>query len=113
MRGDTLCSQSKDLDRWNDDERQKHKSQKQAVLKMEFKKFRNNFIQLPCRIIRTGRKIVYRILSWNPWLAVFFRGFRGLRYSPGGCGDGLLQEFSAIRVYRHVLLLLDSLRMRL
>ena len=30
-----------------------------------------------------GRKIVYRILSWNPWLAAFFRGFRGLRYSPG------------------------------
>ena len=37
--------------------RQNYKSQKQAVLKMEFKKFRNNFIQLPCRIIRTGRNL--------------------------------------------------------
>jgi len=27
--------------------RQKHKSQKQSVLKMEFKRFRNNSIQLP------------------------------------------------------------------
>ena len=63
--------------------KQKYKSQKQAVLKMEFKKFRNAIIALPCQIIKTGRKIVYRILSWNPWLAVFFRGFRGLRYSPG------------------------------
>jgi len=63
--------------------KQRHKSQKQTVLKMEFKKFRNAFIQLPCQIIKTGRKIVYRILSWNQWLCVFFRGFWALRYSPG------------------------------
>jgi len=63
--------------------KQKHKAEKQMVLKMEFKKFRNSFIQLPCQIIRAGRKIVYRILSWNQWLGVFFRGFWGLRYSPG------------------------------
>jgi len=61
----------------------KHKGQKQAVLKMEFKRFRNGFIQLPCQIIRTGRKIVYRVLSWNRWVAVFFRGFWALRYSYG------------------------------
>jgi len=63
--------------------KQKYKSEKQTVLKMEFKKFRNAFIQLPCQIIRTGRKIVYRLLSWNQWLGVFFRGFWALRYSPG------------------------------
>ena len=63
--------------------KQRHKAQKQTVLKMEFKKFRNSFIQLPCQIIRTGRKIVYRLLSWNQWLDVFFRGFCRLRYSPG------------------------------
>ena len=60
--------------------KEKHKRQKQAVLKMEFKKFRNSFIQLPCQIIKTGRKIVYRLLSWNCWLVVFFRGLRMLRY---------------------------------
>jgi hypothetical protein len=63
--------------------KQKHKAQKQAVLKMEFKKFRNAFIQLPCQIVRTGRKIVYRLLSWNSWFCVFFRGFWALRYSYG------------------------------
>jgi hypothetical protein len=63
--------------------KQKHKADKQMALKMEFKKFRNAFIQLPCQIIKTGRKIVYRILSWNRWLGVFFREFWGLRYSPG------------------------------
>jgi len=60
--------------------REKYKSEKQAVLKMEFKKFRNAFIQLPCQIIKTGRKIVYRLLSWNRWLVVFFRGLKMLRY---------------------------------
>ena len=59
---------------------QKYKSEKQAVLKMEFKKFRNAFIQLPCQIIRPARKIVFRLLSWNRWLAVFFRGLRMLRF---------------------------------
>ena len=63
--------------------KQKHKRQKQSVLKMEFKRFRNAFIQLPCQIVRTGRKIVYRLLSWNGWLRVFFRGFWALRYSYG------------------------------
>jgi len=58
----------------------KYKSEKQAVLKMEFKKFRNAFIQFPCQIIKTGRKIVYRLLSWNRWLVVFFRGLKLLRY---------------------------------
>jgi hypothetical protein len=58
----------------------KYQSQKQAVLKMEFKRFRHAFIQVPCQIIKTGRKIVYRLLSWNRWLAVFFRGLKTLRY---------------------------------
>ena len=60
--------------------KEKYKSEKQAVLKMEFKKFRNAIIALPCQIIKTGRKIVYRLLSWNRWLVVFFRGLRLLRY---------------------------------
>jgi hypothetical protein len=60
--------------------RENYKAEKQAVLKMEFKRFRNSFIQLPCQIIKTGRKIVYRLLSWNRWLVVFFRGLRLLRY---------------------------------
>jgi len=60
--------------------KEKHKHQKQTVLKMEFKKFRNAFIQLPCQIIKTGRRIVYRLPSWNRWLVVFFRGLKMLRY---------------------------------
>lgn len=58
----------------------KYKSEKQAVLKMEFKRFRNAFIQVPCQVIKTGRKIVYRLLSWNSWLTVLFRELKMLRY---------------------------------
>ena len=66
--------------RWS----RKHQAEKQTVLRMEFKKFRHAFITLPCQIVRAGRRIVYRLLSWNPWLRVFFRGVQALR-SPLRC----------------------------
>ena len=50
-----------------------------TVLTMEFKTFVNAFMQLPCQIIRTGRKLVYRLLSWNPWQHIFFRVLDVLR----------------------------------
>jgi hypothetical protein len=46
---------------------------------MEFKTFINAFVRLPCQIVRTGGRLVYRILSWNPWQRVFFRTFAQLR----------------------------------
>jgi len=52
----------------------KYKSEKSAVLRMEFKKFLNAFMLMPCQILRTARRIVYRLLSWNPWQHVFLRG---------------------------------------
>jgi hypothetical protein len=52
---------------------QRHRTEKRTVLTMEFKTFVNAFMLLPCQIIRTGRTLVYRLLSWNPWQAVFFR----------------------------------------
>ena len=47
--------------------------EKQSVRRMEFKTFVNHFIQLPCQVLRTGRRIVCRLLSWNRRLDVFFR----------------------------------------
>ena len=40
---------------------------------MEFQSFLNAFVLLPCQIIKTGRKLVYRLLGWNPHLSIFFR----------------------------------------
>ena len=57
---------------------QKHAAEKQSVLTLEFKRFRQAFLELPCQIVRTGRRIVYRLLSWNRWLSVFFRGVQAL-----------------------------------
>jgi len=54
-------------------------AQRQAVLKMEFKRFANSLIQLPCQIIKTGRRIVYRLLSWNPWMEVLLRTSEAMR----------------------------------
>ena len=40
---------------------------------MKFKRFVNAFVRLPCQIVRTGRKIVCRLLSWNRWQSVLLR----------------------------------------
>lgn len=48
-------------------------SQKESVLRMEFRTFLNAFIRVPCQVIRQGRRLIYRLLSWNPWQGVFFR----------------------------------------
>lgn len=55
--------------RWS----QKHRKEKQTLLRMEFRKFVNVIMTLPCQIVRTSRKIVYRLLNSNPWLGVFRR----------------------------------------
>ncbi|NIA16532.1 MAG: IS1380 family transposase [Nitrospiraceae bacterium] len=51
----------------------KYKSEKRKVLRMEFRTFLNAFIRVPCQIVRQSRKIIYRLLSWNPWQEVLFR----------------------------------------
>ena len=48
---------------------------------MEFKKFLNVLMRAPCQIVRTGRRIVYRLLSWNPWQEVLLRAVQALRSS--------------------------------
>jgi hypothetical protein len=63
--------------RWEE----KHRAEKESVLRMEFKRFAQAFIQVPCQIVRTGRRIVYRLLGWNAWLPVLLRGVDTLTQS--------------------------------
>ena len=49
------------------------------ILKMEFRRFLHTFILIPCQIIRTGRKIVYRILGYNEGLKDFFAAFEKIK----------------------------------
>jgi hypothetical protein len=55
--------------RWQE----KHQTEKRWVLWLEFKTFVNALVRLPCQILRTGRKLVYRLLGWNPYQPIFFR----------------------------------------
>ena len=54
--------------------KEKYRHEKRQVLTMEFKRFINAFIRVPCQIVRAGRRIIYRLLAWNPWQGVFVRG---------------------------------------
>jgi len=51
----------------------KHRAEKRSLLRMEFSTFCVAMIQVPCQIVRTSRRIVFRLLSWNPWQGVFLR----------------------------------------
>jgi len=57
-----------------------HAQEKATVLKMKFRTFLNAFLLLPVQVVRTGRQILYRLLSWNPWQHVFLRGVDALHY---------------------------------
>jgi len=63
---------------------EQHKAEKRTVLRMDFRTFQRSFIAMPCQIVRAGRRIVYRLLAWNPWQRVFLRGVEALR-SPLRC----------------------------
>jgi hypothetical protein len=55
--------------RWREDRRE----EKRRLLRMDFATFRRAMIQVPAQITTTGRRIVCRLLGWNPWQHVFFR----------------------------------------
>lgn len=59
--------------------REKHQAEKRQVLRMEFKTFLNAFLKIPCQILRSGRRLIYRVLHYNPHLPIFFRLCRVLR----------------------------------
>jgi len=43
-----------------------------ALVKMEFRRFLHAIMLLPCQVVRTARRVIYRILSYNRWLQDFF-----------------------------------------
>jgi Transposase DDE domain group 1 len=55
--------------RWQE----RHAAEKRWLLGLEFRTFTQTFIRLPCQIVRGGRRIIYRLLSWNHHLRIFFR----------------------------------------
>jgi hypothetical protein len=61
--------------RWHE----RHRDEKRRTLGMEFKTFVNAFVLIPCQVIRSGRRVVLRVLGWNPHLSILFRLLSRLR----------------------------------
>ena len=57
----------------------RHAAEKAAVGRMEFKAFLNAFLRIPVQVVRTSRRLIFRLLAWNPWQAVFLRAVDSLR----------------------------------
>ena len=55
------------------------RDEKKTLLRMEFTTFRRAFMAIPAQIVKTSRRIVFRLLAWNRWLPVFFRLLDQLR----------------------------------
>jgi len=59
--------------------RERYLQQKHELVRMEFKTFCNALMRLPAQIIRGGGRLVYRLLSWNPWQGLLLRTVSSLR----------------------------------
>jgi hypothetical protein len=51
----------------------RHAEERRTLLRMEFATYCAAFIQMPCQLVRSGGRLIYRLLSWNPWQGVFLR----------------------------------------
>jgi hypothetical protein len=55
------------------------KVSRREILRMEFKRFLRSFIQIPCQIVKTGRRLVWRVLCYQPQLATFLSVFETIQ----------------------------------
>ena len=53
--------------------RTRHEQERDAILRMDFRTFLQVFVMVPAQILRTGRRLVYRLLAWNRWQSTFLR----------------------------------------
>jgi len=58
--------------------RLRHQRERQRLLAMEFRTFVSAFIAIPAQIVRTSRRIIYRLLASNPQQALFLRMLDGI-----------------------------------
>lgn len=55
------------------------RKESRKVLRMEFKKFLHRFVMIPCQILKSGRRLVYRILGGNDSLITFLKTYEVIR----------------------------------
>ena len=57
----------------------RRRERREELLRMEFRRVLNVWVRIPCQIVRTGRRIVYRILGYNDWISTFLQTFDKIR----------------------------------
>src|SRR5258708_35992756 len=60
------------------------------LLGMEFRRFLHLIVLLPAQILRSGRRIIYRIMGYNSWLKDFFAAWENLRRMASTWSSALL-----------------------
>ena len=55
------------------------RAQGMELLKMEFRTFLQAILALPAQIVRTARRLIYRVLGYNRWLKDFLATFERIR----------------------------------
>lgn len=53
--------------------KEQHQAQREQILGMEFRTFLDQFISIPCQILRHGRRVIYRLLGYRDLTPAFFR----------------------------------------
>lgn len=53
--------------------KEQRRAEKHRLLRMDFSTFRQSLILIPTQIIRTSRRLIYRLLAWTPSLTTLFR----------------------------------------
>lgn len=61
--------------------RVKHRREQQTVLRMDFRGFVNQFINIPAQIIKTGRRVIFRLIGASQQMHLFFRMLDGIGVS--------------------------------
>jgi hypothetical protein len=49
------------------------------IVRMEFKRFLNTFMKVPCLIVKGGRRITYRVVGYHRWLKDYLNAFLRIR----------------------------------
>jgi hypothetical protein len=50
-----------------------------SLIRMEFRRFLNELIQVPVQIVRTGRRLIYRLQAYNGWVELLLHATAWLK----------------------------------
>lgn len=56
-----------------------HRERGLELVRMEFRRFLQAILLIPCQVVRTARRVIYRVLGYNGWLKDFFATWERLQ----------------------------------